>query len=356
MEKEIWKPAPKYKNLEVSNFGRARSVRPGRATQIRKLGVSDSGYFTIMVYPAQGTGKKQGGKTLHTIITEVFHGERPEGMVASFRDGDKKNCYADNLYWTLPSKSIIRGRRKSRILQDEWYNPYKTKAEVRDPDGKITIYPSVSHAVRAMEFEPVRVQRTIEKTGVYMSPTGWSIAHVENTEIESLENEVWVSMPEYRRVEVSNIGRVRVVDDKKIKIISPRAGESKFLKVGLIDDQSGKKVTRFLHVLIATAFHGAHPARTPLKFRDDNPKNCSADNLYWAPRKKTPTVVKTPNPKSMGGRATEARSPDGDWKVHPNIHQAVKAAGVSYNAVVRVLEKGGIYKSETGWLIKLEVK
>lgn len=354
MEKEIWKAAPKYKNLEVSNFGRARSVRPGRATQIRKLGVSDSGYFTIMVH--QTNGKKQGGKTLHTIITEVFHGERPEGMVASFRDGDKKNCWADNLYWTTPSKSILRGRSKSLILQDEWYNPYKTKTEVRDPAGNITLYPSVNHAVRAMEFEPVRVQRTIEKTGVYNSPTGWSITLVGNTEVESLENEVWVAMPEYRRVEVSNLGRVRVVDDKKIKIVTPRAGESKFLRVGLIEDKTGRKVSRFLHVLIATAFHGAHPERTPLRFRDDNTKNCCADNVYWAPRKKTPTVAKTPKSTSMGGRATEARSPEGEWKVHPNIHQAVKAAGLSYNAVVRVLEKGGVYKSETGWLIKLEVK
>ena len=87
--------------------------------------------------------------------------------------------------------------------------------------------------------------------------------------------EIWKPVPGFIKYEVSSFGRIRSL-----------IGTSKILKTDRKISGSGYEtvilsgnITKSVHVLVATAFHG-EPGQT-VNHKDGNKRNNTADNLEW---------------------------------------------------------------------------
>ena len=90
---EIWKKYFDY-DIEISNFGNIRKF-----STKRKLtpSVDRDGYFWYML---RTPGKKDIKKFIHTLVLELFVGERPsKTSVGRHLDGNKQNNSVENLIW-----------------------------------------------------------------------------------------------------------------------------------------------------------------------------------------------------------------------------------------------------------------
>lgn len=122
MSDEVWKPIPRYPGYEASSLGRVRSVdrevlglRHGREAIIKRRGVilrqREGRYLSVTLY-----GKIPA--TVHALVCEAFHGERPDGMQAAHNDGRRRNNRADNLRWATASENN-QDKRAHGTQQDQ---------------------------------------------------------------------------------------------------------------------------------------------------------------------------------------------------------------------------------------------
>lgn len=92
---EIWRQINGFPEHEVSDLGRIR-----RNGIIRSTGKTSTGY-QICTLRENGICKTL---SISRIVADAFI-SKPEGAkVVGFRDGDKNNCSAENLYWKVPEK------------------------------------------------------------------------------------------------------------------------------------------------------------------------------------------------------------------------------------------------------------
>lgn len=110
---EIWAPIPGYLGLyEVSDKGRVRSLdriclgkdgreerHPGKVLRPQKL---KNGY--LEVYLCRGKGKKH--RTIHSLVAEVFIGQRPQGHDILHLDGNRENNEAENLAYDTRAENL----------------------------------------------------------------------------------------------------------------------------------------------------------------------------------------------------------------------------------------------------------
>lgn len=104
----------------VSNLGRVRRERPGRATKagrMCKLTVK-RGYPTATL---SRPGVKARQRFLHHLVAEAFIGARPKGAQVDHLDTDKLNSRADNLEYVSSGENsrrawrVIMARRQMKI-------------------------------------------------------------------------------------------------------------------------------------------------------------------------------------------------------------------------------------------------
>lgn len=100
--------------------------------------------------------------------------------------------------------------------------------------------------------------------------------------------------PVYRyegRYEISDRGRLRSVERmittrngqqrlRKQTFLSPFESKDGHLRVGLYNDQGGRK-KEWIHALVLEAFHSPRPDGMIALHRDGNPQNNSPSNLKW---------------------------------------------------------------------------
>lgn len=98
---ELWAATP-YENYQVSNYGKVRAVKWGLGgypiTEPRehKNNPTRKGYLRVMLC----IGGQQKNVSLALLVAEAFVGARPSPQhIVSYKDGDKTNCRADNLFW-----------------------------------------------------------------------------------------------------------------------------------------------------------------------------------------------------------------------------------------------------------------
>lgn len=97
----------------------------------------------------------------------------------------------------------------------------------------------------------------------------------------NLSKENWKTFPGFEKYEVSDLGRVRIVKDGSVEVISQQARDDKYLHVHLRVD-GGKRRTRLVHVAVAEAFLGPKPAGLVVRHRNRR-KDCNhANNLFYA--------------------------------------------------------------------------
>lgn len=108
---EIWRRCMDFSRYEVSNLGRVRRIDSG---MILKITSGWDGYPQVSIGPAfkvDGRGKdKRTKRMVARLVMLAFYenGPWPQGLVIRYRDGNRKNCAYENLYWGTRSE-VIKG-------------------------------------------------------------------------------------------------------------------------------------------------------------------------------------------------------------------------------------------------------
>lgn len=104
---------------------------------------------------------------------------------------------------------------------------------------------------------------------------------------EQVSAEQWLSVAGFEGLySVSDLGRVRSLDRidrqgrlRKGRILRPAVRRDGHLHVGLCRDS--KRVWRYVHVLVAEAFHGQRPDGMEVRHLNGNPADNRAENLAF---------------------------------------------------------------------------
>ena len=105
--KEIWKPVSGFEgSYEISNMGNLKGLYRGSA--LKKLRVDKDGYYKVNLV---SKGKKK-TTTVHLLVSEAFHGRRPEGKTTDHIDGIKLNNRASNLEYVSPRENTTRAKAR----------------------------------------------------------------------------------------------------------------------------------------------------------------------------------------------------------------------------------------------------
>jgi len=132
METENWKPLKDYEGLyEISNMGRVRSlVKKGNNTQkIRKTGLDvATGYINVQLRK----NNKPLTKRVHRFVAEAFVPNPDNKPVVNHKDGNKKNCKADNLEWMTYSENTLHSFKNG--LQRKIFGNKNYITKIKDQD------------------------------------------------------------------------------------------------------------------------------------------------------------------------------------------------------------------------------
>ena len=110
METEIWKKHPEIEKLEVSTFGRVRSVRG----HYYKSLPNNCGYLQVF-FRMNG---KLVSKLVHRLVAQVFISNPNNLQQVNHRDGNRSNNNVSNLEWCTASYNQ-KYRNKHGVSQTE---------------------------------------------------------------------------------------------------------------------------------------------------------------------------------------------------------------------------------------------
>lgn len=133
MNKEKWKWIEGWEgDYEVSTLGRVRSYKVEREQgRILSNGWVASGYAQVQLCD----GVRVFHKLVHSLVSVVFIGKRPDGLWINHVDGNKKNNSIDNLEYVTPSENALHafrtGLRKS-VHGEKHYNATLSESDVRE--------------------------------------------------------------------------------------------------------------------------------------------------------------------------------------------------------------------------------
>ncbi len=140
-EIEVWRSVRDYElEYQISSLGNVSRV--GKATgakvgRILKPGTNrkDSGYLFVFLYK----GGLSRVRYVHRIVAEAFHGGAPEGHEVNHKDGDKRNCRADNLEWVTKKENAVHAVKvlgRGNIGRTGADCPLSRRYLITPPDGE----------------------------------------------------------------------------------------------------------------------------------------------------------------------------------------------------------------------------
>lgn len=107
---------------------------------------------------------KKVARSVHILICEAFHGERPRGMECSHLDDDKYNNKPENLKWESHSVNMNRGFKNDKCgFGYKFFNASLTKEQFEDV--KILLSKGVKHIDIAKKYNCDRSTITKINTG-----------------------------------------------------------------------------------------------------------------------------------------------------------------------------------------------
>lgn len=89
--------------------------------------------------------------------------------------------------------------------------------------------------------------------------------------------EDWRTVEGFPDYEVSSEGRIRFNGD----VLNPPLNSNGYLRLAMVPEGGGRKVRRYVHQLVAVAFHGPRPAGKEVRHLNGQPLDCRAVNLAW---------------------------------------------------------------------------
>lgn len=110
---EVWRPVAGWKNYEVSNFGRVRSIRTTwRLGRVLKPVRLNGGYMKVTLCAEYPVRKDL---LIHRLVAVAFHGEPTEERPhVNHKDLDKSNNKASNLEWVSRSENDQHAARRGK--------------------------------------------------------------------------------------------------------------------------------------------------------------------------------------------------------------------------------------------------
>lgn len=118
MDLEEWKDIPGYNGeYQVSNLGRIKSWLKRAKGGVGLIGKIKSINTTSMKYPI--VSLKGVNILVANIVADSFLPPRPTGMRLAYKDEDRFNCKAENLYW----KDYTAERRRMLTGQLNLFDP-----------------------------------------------------------------------------------------------------------------------------------------------------------------------------------------------------------------------------------------
>lgn len=131
METEIWKSYPEYAGIEVSSFGRVRSIKG----HCYKVSPGKNGYLRVC-FRANG---KVVSKLVHRLVAQTFikNPNNLQGVI--HKDGDKTNNKSGNLKWcysSYKSKVSIAGSQGVPVLAFNLSTSELSKFQSQNEAGK----------------------------------------------------------------------------------------------------------------------------------------------------------------------------------------------------------------------------
>lgn len=100
MSIEEWRSVGSYPGYEASSTGRIRALRSGVLVIVPSR-LMANGYRYVSI---RQNGRRK-TTTVHSLVTEAFHGPRPDGMQVRHLDGTRTNNAPENLRWGTASEN-----------------------------------------------------------------------------------------------------------------------------------------------------------------------------------------------------------------------------------------------------------
>lgn len=105
---EIWKPIKGFRDYEVSNLGRVKSLKRGKE---RLLSLSDKGGYKSVCFSMNNVSKNF---YVHRLVAESFLNNPKRLPEVNHIDEDKSNNRIDNLEWCSRTYNNNHGKRKEK--------------------------------------------------------------------------------------------------------------------------------------------------------------------------------------------------------------------------------------------------
>ena len=302
-------------SMEVSNQGRMRSlkVRPHHGT-IR------DGYRRI------SHNKKS--YSLHVLIAKTFLGPRPSvDHTVDHINMDKSDNRVQNLRWATNSEQV-RGSYSLNMNRKSSVDKVGVRIEARSRDGEWIPYESINDAARVLSVSKGNIYTCLK--GRRTHTKGFQFRRIES-QIAPLEGEKW--RPIYG-IHVSSLGRVRT--QRGHVHFGSRSADRTYASVNI------KNKNKYVHVLVARAFHGNPPTsgHSVDHINNDTTDN-RACNLRWATHSEQVLHSYTSN-LQRGTHVAKLSFPirgcltgTSDWRTYDSINDATRRTG--YGSVIRAL-------------------
>lgn len=109
---EQWRSVLGYEGLyEVSNLGHVVSVKFNKRKRLNPKPTS-RGYKRITLRK----DRKRKGVFVHEMVLEAFVSQRPDGLVANHKNGDKSDNRVQNLEWITQKQNVHHAIRKGNFF------------------------------------------------------------------------------------------------------------------------------------------------------------------------------------------------------------------------------------------------
>lgn len=161
---ELWKKYPDIEEIEVSSFGRIRSVKGHYYTNCP----SDCGYLKANI----PVGGKWNTKRVHRLVAQVFIPNPNNLPQVNHKDGDRTNNNVDNLEWCTASYNI----------------------QYREKFGESLGHPVFAINLSTLEVSRFRSQREAERT---LGVSQGNVSDVIKGELEQTDGYWFVNADEH---------------------------------------------------------------------------------------------------------------------------------------------------------------